>query len=149
MDDNARNLAAVIVAKLNSGDLTDREKIDSLRAYISAYWRYDESLENMTAYSMLTARKGTCLGMVLACQLLLDSMDIPSQTVHGKLSGGNDCHIMLLVESGGWWYTLDPSDLAREKPQNESYLRQSYIDRFTPNAEYLTDSFIKAHPMGG
>ena len=146
-DSAARAFADDVTAKWNTDKLTDREKVDMLRVYISTYWRYDESLVNKTAYSVLTTGSGTCLGFVLACQLMLDSMDIPSQTVHGSFLGIDDYHIMLLVKLGEWWYTLDPSDLAREKPLNVSYLRQSYREFFTPKAEYLTDSFRSAHPM--
>ena len=146
-DDYARRLASVIVNQWGVEDMTDRYKVHRLRAYVSANWRYDETLENNTAYSMLTNRSGTCLGLATACQLLLDSMGIPSQTVHGRFAGVDSSHILLLVKLGNWWCTFDPSELARDIPLEASYLQQNYRKLFTPEAEYLTEAFRSAHPM--
>ena len=146
-DNAARKLANAVVDKWEVEKLTDFEKMDKIKSYISDNWRYDDTLESMTAHSTLTSGTATCLGFTMAGQLLLDSMGIPSQTVHGRVSGVDAHHIILLVKLGDWWYTFDPSELAREKPVNTSYLQQSYRSIFTPEAEYLTDAFRNAYPM--
>jgi len=146
-DDNARSLAAEIVDGWDLDGLTDRKKVDMLRDYVSDSWRYDESLENRSADSTLATGIGTCLGQVLASQLILDELGIASQTVHGVIKGNVDEHILLLVNLGKWWYTFDPSDFSRDDPLISAYLRQSYRGTFMPEAEYLTDSFKSAHPM--
>jgi len=146
-DMTARRLAASAVDKWDLKNLSARAKMDKLKKYIPANWRYDKTLESMTAYSTLTGGKGTCLGFVMACQLLLDRMGIPSQTVHGRITETKELHILLLVKLGDWWYTFDPTALAREKPVLTSYLKQSYDKGFAPESEYLTSSFRRAHPM--
>ena len=146
-DDAARRLAAAIVDIMDVGDLSAREKMDTLKTYISTNWRYDTTFENITAYSTLTSRKGTCLGFVMACQLLLNEMGIPSQTVHGKLSKANGTHIRLLVKLGKWWYTFDPTELASSKPNPSSYLQSNHVKSFVPNSEYLTAAFRNTYCM--
>ena len=146
-DDAARKYADEVVAKLGCEGLSDVQKVQKLREFVTTNWRYDKTLKNMTAHSTMKNKSGTCLGLVLASQLMLESMGIQTQTVHGKYSGSNAYHIILLVKLNGWWYTFDPSELAREKPIFTSHLRAEYINRFTPEAEYLTDSFRKTYPM--
>ena len=146
-DDFSRSFATDIVAEWNIEELTDFEKIEMLAGYITENWRYDESLESMTAYTTMTTGEGTCLGQVMASMLILDNLGLRSQTIHGMFTGIDGTHIMLLVELGDWWYTFDPSDLSRETPSYASYLKSSYRAMFTPKPEYLTEAFLTIHPM--
>ena len=146
-DDAARKLAAGIVSNGDLRDLSDREKVEWVGRYISDHWRYDDTLNNRTAYAALRSQKGTCLGLTSACQFLLNEMDIPSQTVHGKLTQTNQLHIRLLVKQGDWWYVLDPTHIAREKPDLSVFLKTSHGKQFVPETEYLTASFRRIHPM--
>jgi hypothetical protein len=145
----ARKTAADIVAKWELGGLSERQKIDQLRDYISANWTYDETLENMTAYPTLTKKKGVCLGFVMASQLILDQMGILSRAVNGRMIHTETPHILLLVKIGEYWYTFDPTSVAGGKPGSPGYLDNRYGDYFEPNAMYLTESFRQMYPMSG
>ena len=146
-DEIARNLAAELVAAWDTKNLSDREKIGLIKAYISANWRYDDTLAGITAYSTMTQKRGTCLGMTMATQLLLDEMGIQSQTIHGTILQTGVLHIRLLVKLGNLWYTLDPTHLALKNPSLFVYLKQEHGKDFLPDAEYLTDSFRHSYPM--
>ena len=147
-DDRAREMAAALVA---SWDLREHhtayDKIAMLRSYISANWRYDETLQNQTAYTALRRQTATCLGFALASQLVLDETGIPSQTVHGRLVSTNELHILLLVQIGELWYTFDPTGLAMDRPDMSHYLKSRYHKDFVPLGEYLTEEFRRARPM--
>ena len=146
-DEEARRLAIKTVEEWNVGNLSDLEKMYRLQKHISANWRYDTTLENMTAYTTLTSSEGTCLGLVMACQILLSEMGIASQTVHGWLVDTDILHIQLLVKLGDWWYTFDPTELAKDKPTFSAYIKNNYAEWIIPTGEYLTESFRSAHPM--
>lgn len=146
-DEAARRLASGLVEKWDLENLSGREKIDVLKTYISANWRYDDTLTNMNAYLTLTRKTGTCLGLTMATQLLLDEMGIQSHTIHGKLAKTGVVHIRLLVKLGDLWYTLDPTPLASGKPDLSEYLKQEYGKEFIPAGEYLTDEFKNSYPM--
>jgi hypothetical protein len=146
-DEQARELAAGIVAGWDTEKLSDREKIGLLKTHIAANWRYDDTLGSMSAYSTLTKGAGTCLGITMAAQLLLDEMGIQSQTVHGTIAQTGTLHIRLLAKLGDLWYTLDPTALARKNPDLSAYLKSGHGKEFVPDGEYLTDSFRAAHPM--
>jgi len=146
-DEAARRLASSIVGKWTVKNLPDREKMDKLKEYITANWRYDAVLDNMTAYPTLISGKGTCLGLVLACQLLLDDMGIPSQTIHGRLIKTGALHIKLLVRLEDWWYIFDPTELAQDIPGLSAYLKSTHVEWMVLNDEYLTESFQASRPM--
>lgn len=146
-DKEARGSAQAKVSKMNIQDLSDAEKIDRLRAYISENWRYDVTLKNITALQTLKSGKGTCLGLSMASQLLLDAMGVESQGIQGKIAKTGEIHLGLLVKLDQMWYTFDPTDLAQERPRMERYLKNSYDGTFIPNEEFLTESFQRAHPM--
>ena len=146
-DDAAIILAAEMVEKWKVGNLSEREKINKLKSYISANWRYDMTLENLSAYPTMVNRKGTCLGFVMACQLLLNEMGIPSQTIHGKFERSKETHIRMLVKLGNLWYTFDPTGLASDAPDLSAHLKSSYTGSFIPDSEYLTEEFRRGHPM--
>jgi len=146
MDQLARDMAGEIAAGWEVRNLSDRDKVEILREYISNNWRYDNTLKNMTAYDALEKGSATCLGLALASQAILDEMGIRSQTVHGTIKQTNTLHIRLLVKLGDWWYTLDPTALARENPDLSSYLKPTHGTAFAPDKEYLADSFRQAHP---
>jgi len=147
-DEAAKKLASALVAEWKVRGLSGREKVDRLRSYISAHWRYDRTLNNESVYPTMISGKGTCLGFVAACQLILNEMDIPSQTVHGRAVANGELHIQLLVKLGERWYTFDPTGLAKNKPDLSCYLKSSYSESFAPASEYLTESFRHDHPMG-
>jgi len=145
-DEQARKLAAGIVAGWDTEGLDERGKMGLLKAYISANWRYDETLSLMDAHSTLTRGRGTCLGMTMAAQLILDELGIASQTVHGTIAKTGELHIRLLVKLGELWHTFDPTLLARPTPDLSDYLKQGHGTQFVPDAEYQTDAFKKSHP---
>ena len=148
-DNAARSAAAAIVKEMELGKkLSDRDKVEILRAFITNNWRYDKSLENFTANSTFSSGKGTCLGFALASQLILDEMGILSQTVHGKVDGIQGTHIMLLVKLGDYWHTFDPTELANDNPVPLAYLGQCFPANFSPDKEYLTSAFMANFPMG-
>ena len=147
-DAAARTIAAETVEGWTLADTNgSREKIDMLQRYISAHWRYDESLENQNAYTVLTEQSGTCLGFAMASQMLLDELGIASQTVHGRLASTDELHIILLVQIDDLWYTFDPTGLAMARPNRSHYLKSEYHTDFTPLDEYCTDAFRGARPM--
>ena len=147
-DDNAaKNLAASLVKNWDISDLSNRQKADLLRSYITAHWRYDETLKNDTAYPALSENKGSCLGFVMASQLVFENMNVKSRAVKGIENNTATPHILLLVKLDDLWYTFDPTELAREKPGMSSYLKSSYADYFTPDAMYTSASFRHEYPM--
>ena len=146
-DDAARRIAANMVDRWKIDGMTGREKMDKLKAYIRANWRYDTTYKNNSAYPTLKSGKGTCLGFVMACQMLLDEMGIPSQTIHGRANKTGELHIRLLVKLGKWWYTFDPTDLAVDTPDLSAYLKSNHIKPFVPDSEYLAKSFRLSFPM--
>ncbi|MCL2814095.1 MAG: transglutaminase-like domain-containing protein [Oscillospiraceae bacterium] len=146
-DAAARKLASGVIEKWDLKNLSDREKIGMVKTHISANWRYDETLANMNAYYTMTKKTGTCLGLTMATQLLLDEMGIQSHTVHGKLAKTGVVHIRLLVKLDNLWYTLDPTPLASGNPDLSAYLKQEHGKEFIPDDEYLTDEFRNSHPM--
>jgi len=147
MDDAARMTAAQIVEEWNVSQLTTRTKIHRLRTYISMAWRYDYALTNNTANLTMSEGTGTCLGMTLASMLMLEAMDIPCRAVHGVLTDSGIPHIRLLVQIGKLWYTFDPVDLAQDKPNTSSYLKNDHGANFVPNSEYTTGDFRRSFPM--
>ena len=135
-DDAAKAYASAIAEKLAVEGLSGNQKMDRLKNFITANWRYDSSHKNVTAYSTMTSGKGTCLGLVIASKLILEEMGIPSQTIHGEVEGVEGHHIMLLVKADGIWYTFDPTELARPKPMTSYYMKKRIGAGFTPCAEY-------------
>ena len=145
-DETARAIASEIVGQWDLSGLSSRQKADMLKNYILANWSYDDSLQNLTAYSTLTEKKGVCLGLTLASQLILDQMGVPSRTVNGKIISTRTLHILLLVKIDDLWYTFDPTELLSNR-KNPAYLKDDYGAYFTPDPMYLTDSFRRDYPM--
>ena len=146
-DNTARGLVTSEVAKWGVEELSELQKIEALTNYFSQNLRYDETLENITAYSTLTEKKGTCLGLTVAAQLFLDEMGVPSQTIHGNMKDKGTLHIWLIVKIGDWWYTIDPTWLAHSEPDLSLHLKDSHGDDRQPADEYLTQDFRLTFPM--
>ena len=146
-DNAAKNIASQITEKWNVEGLSDLQKLDMLKSYISANWRYDDLHKNIFAYPTLSEQKGSCLGLTMASQLILNNIDVNSRTVYGTLNDSGVPHILLLVKLDNLWCTFDPTELAREYPGTSAYLKNYYADYFTPDTMYLEESFRKSYPM--
>ena len=146
-DNVARVIAANIAGLWQGKGLSDRQKVDKLIDYISVNWHYDESYNNLTAYSTFIDNKGVCLGMVLSSQLILDELGIPSKAVNGKIVSAKALHIVLLIKLDDLWYYFDPAEFVGRKPGPTIRLRNTYADYFTPDPAFLTEAFRKAYPM--
>ena len=146
-NENARKQISGIVKNWNADKMSAWSKMNKLRSYISANWRYDNTFTSITASQTLAEKKGTCLGIVMASCMFLDAMGIPYQTVHGRYEHINVNHIRLLVKLDELWYVFDPTELARDDPNLSSYLKRDHGKYFVPADEYLTEQFCSEHPM--
>ena len=147
LDLAAKNLAAGLVSQWDLAGLTRAQKAAKLWDYVAANWAYDKTLTNFTAYSTFTEKKGVCLGLVTACQLLLDEMGVPSRTVNGMIIETRELHVLLLVQLDDYWYVLDPTLAVEKGGKTGSALKNQYGRYFMPAALFHTDNFHKEFPM--
>lgn len=146
-DNAARAFAADLVSQWNLEGLTRAQKAGKLWDYIAANWSYDKSLTNFNAYSTFKDKKGVCLGLVAASQLLLDEMGVPSRTVNGMITKTKELHILLLVQLDDYWYAFDPTLAVEEGKGSDAALKNQYGKYFTPAALFQTEYFRKEYPM--
>ncbi|WP_155965432.1 transglutaminase domain-containing protein, partial [Streptococcus ruminantium] len=103
--DEEANKAAEEIVKAFEG-LSDVEKVKAAHDWLVDNVDYvARSGQDQSAYSALVEKKTVCAGYGHGLKLLLDKMNIPSQTLVGP--AGGERHLWNVVELDGKWYHVD------------------------------------------
>lgn len=141
--ERAHAIAKHIVEDLRLEQINSFDKMDKIAAYVRNNWSYDFTLGNETALSVFETGNGTCLGLTMAVQLLLDEAGIESRTIQGTFK--NDLyvtHIWLIVNLNGYWYSIEPT--AMKAPG--LYLANNF-DNYSLRSEYQSEAFTSMYPL--
>ncbi|WP_155997839.1 YSIRK-type signal peptide-containing protein [Streptococcus ruminantium] len=130
--------------------MSDVEKVKAAHDWLVDNVDYvARSGQDQSAYSALVEKKTVCAGYGHGLKLLLDKMNIPSQTLVGPV--GSERHLWNVVELDGKWYHVDATwDDAGFK--DAKYTRKSehlliHDEDFELTRKTKRD-FIKSNDMG-
>ncbi len=158
-DQEAQVDAAVeeLLASLNLDGLSDYETLCAIYEWMCLHITYDydhlgdDAYDRMyTAYAALIDRTCVCQGYALLLYRLLLEEGIDCRVISGIGNGG--AHAWNIVELDGKYYNVDATWDASWKQAGLKYnyfLRcNDTFEDHTRGAEYTTDAFNAAYPMG-
>ena len=138
---------------------TDYEKVKAVYDWICDNVTYDyDNLEDdtyrlkHTAYAALINRTAVCQGYAVLLYRLALEMGIDIRLIPGDSDGdGESDHAWNIVELGDLYYNADPTwDTNYAESDNYQYflVTDDNFTSHTRDAEYATEAFYAAYPMG-
>lgn len=142
-----------VLSRLNLNGLSDYKKICAVYDYICDNITYDyDNLNNpdytlkYTAYAALINKTAVCQGYALLLYRFALEMGIDCRLIAGLGFGGR--HGWNIVKLGNYYYNVDSTWDAGESFYNYFLLTDENFWYHTRDAEYATDEFYRAYPMG-
>lgn len=148
-EDSMKQVAAKIVAKCCSADMSDYDKAWALYNYMKKNCTYIHASGDMSsiyagAYEGLCLKKTDCYGYAASYELLLNTAGVENMMV--SRVGGTTNHFWTLVKTDDGWYHCDSSPRSLALPykcfmqtdaQLEAYTKK-YTKKFPDHPNYYT-----------